>query len=251
VVGGVLVIAGAVVVGLATGLGPVSWGRLGVLLLAYLGAGIWAWRRRGDEAEAWLRTGGVMGSLLGVAGAVSLTAESLGVLRPPFNAFVPAAEMGTMVLLLGAAAAITLRQSHSVPRALLATLGSAVAGTSLICAYGFFLQLAVLQPRGLGSLGNTVESAVEHLLIVPIVAVLAWAVATTATLVQQASRPAIRFALAVLDVVLGMVGVRLLVVAASLVRAQRPPFVMAGMLLTATALACAPAVLRGFTAIRK
>jgi hypothetical protein len=38
-----------------------------------------------------------------------------------------------------------------------------------------------------------------------------------------------------------MVGVGLLVFAASLARAERPPFVMAGMLLTAAALACAPA----------
>jgi hypothetical protein len=250
VIGGVLVIAAAVVYGLGSEpdagrrLGAPQLGPLGVVLLAYLGAGVWAGRRRGVEAEASLRTGAVIGLLLGVAGTANLTLEYLGNLRPPWNAIVPASEMGVMVVLFGAAATLTLRRSRPVTLALLAAVWSAVVGTSLICAYGFLLQLAVLRPRGQGSLGNIVESATQHMMIAPIVAVVAGAVAIAATLLHRSSRPGARLALALLDVVQGTVGVGLLVFAASLGRAERPPFVMAGMLLTAAALACAPAWLR-------
>jgi hypothetical protein len=47
-----------------------------------------------------------------------------------------------------------------------------------------------------------------------------------------------------LNVVQAAAGIGLLAFAASLARADRPPFVMGGMLLTAAALACAPAMLR-------
>ncbi|HEY0512469.1 MAG TPA: hypothetical protein VGH73_11225 [Thermoanaerobaculia bacterium] len=250
VIGGVLVVVAAVGVGLWSGPGAAGrpgvsqLGPLGVLLLAYLGAGVWAWKRRGVEVEASLRTGAVMGILLGIAGTANLTLEYLGNLRPPFNAIVPASEMGIMVLLFGAAASLTLRRSRPVTLALLAAVWSAVVGTSLICAYAFLLQLAVLQPQGIGSLGNIVDSAAQHMAIAPIVAVVAGAVAIAATLLHRSSRPRARLALALLDVVQGAVGIGLLVFAASLVRAERPPFVMGGMLLTAAALACAPAVLR-------
>jgi hypothetical protein len=250
VVGGVLVIVAAVVYGLgsdpgaARQLGVPQLGLLGVVLLAYLGAGIWAWKRRGVETETSLRTGGVVGILLGVAGAASLTLEYLGNLRPPFNAIVPAGEMGIMVLLFGAAATLTLRRSRPVALALLAAVWSAVVGTSLICAYGFLLHLAVLRPRGQGSLGNIVDSATQHMVIAPIVAVVAGTVAIAAALLQRSLRPRARLALALWDVVQGAAGIGLLAFATSLVRAERPPFVMAGMLLTAAALAGAPAVLR-------
>jgi hypothetical protein len=250
VVGGVLVIATAAIVGLGSssaaagrpGVAPL--GLLGSLLLVYLGAGIWAWRARGSEVQASLRTGAVMGILLGVAGAANLTLEYLGHLRPPFNAIVPASEMGVMVLLFGAAATVTLRRSRRVTLALLAAVWSAVVGTSLICAYGFLLQLAVLQPRGVESLGNIVDSASQHMAISPIVAVLAGTVAIVATYLHRSSRPRVRLALALWDVVQGAIGIGLLVFAASLARAERPPFVMSGMLLTAAALAGAPALLR-------
>jgi hypothetical protein len=250
VIGGVLAISAAVVYGLGSDpdagrrLGAPQLGLLGIVLLAYLGAAVWAWRLREVEAEAALRTGAVMGLLLGAAGTANLTLEYLGNLRPPWNAIVPAGEMGIMVVLFGAAATLTLRRSRPATLALLAALWCAVVGTSLICAYGFLLQLAVLRPRGIGSLGNIVESATQHMVIAPIVAVVAGAVAIAATLLHRSSRPGARLALALLDVVQGMVGVGLLVFAASLARAERPPFVMAGMLLTAAALACAPAWLR-------
>lgn len=250
VIGGVLVIAAAVVYGLGSEpdagrrLGMPQLGLLGVVLLTYLGAGVWAWRLREVEAEAALRTGAVMGLLLGVAGTANLTLEYLGNLRPPWNAIVPASEMGIMVALFGAAATLTLRRSRPVTLALLAAVWCAVVGTTLICAYGFLLQLAVLRPRGQGSLGNIVESATQHMVIAPVVAIVAGAVAIAATLLHRSSRPGARLALALLDVVQGTVGVGLLVFAASLARAERPPFVMAGMLLTAAALACGPAWLR-------
>jgi hypothetical protein len=250
VIGGVLVIAATVVYGLGSDpdagrqLGAQQLGPLGVVLLAYLGAAVWAWRLRKVEATASLRTGAVMGILLGVAGTANLTLEYLGNLRPPWNAIVPASEMGIMVVLFGAAATLTLRRSRPVTLALLAALWCAVVGTTLICAYGFLLQLAVLRPRGQGSLGNIVESATQHMVIAPVVAIVAGAVAIAATLLHRSSRPGARLALALLDVVQGMVGVGLLVFAASLARAERPPFVMTGMLLTAAALACAPAWLR-------
>jgi hypothetical protein len=69
-------------------------------------------------------------------------------------------------------------------------------------------------------------------------------VAIAATFRHRSSRPRARLALALVNVVQGTVGIGLLVFAASLARAERPPFVMAGMLLTAAALACAPAVFR-------
>jgi hypothetical protein len=219
-------------------------GSLGVLLLAYLGAGIWAWRARGIAVKSSLRTGAAFGLLFGVAGAVSLTLEYLGHLRPPFNTLVPVTEMGVMVVLFGAAAAVTLRRSGSWPLALLAAVWSALIGTTLICAHGFLLQRAVLQPRGLGSFENTVESAVEHLAIAPVVAVLGGTAAIAATLLHRRSGVRARLALALWDVVQGTVGIGLLVFAASLARAQRPPYVMGGMLLTAMALAGAPALLR-------
>lgn len=250
VVGGVLVVAAAVVYGLGSEpgairrLGVPRLGLLCVVLFAYLGAGVWAWKRRGAETEASLRTGAVMGILFGAVGAASLTLESLLPLRPPFAAIVPATEMGAMVVLFGATTTTALRRSCPVALALLAAVWSAVVGTSLICACGFLLQLAVLRPSGLGSLGNTVDSAIQHLVIAPVVAVMAGAVAIAATLLHRSSRPRARLALALLDVVQGTVGIGLLVFAASLARAERPPFVMAGMLLTAAALACAPAVLR-------
>lgn len=218
-------------------------GLLGVLVLAYLGAGIWASRARGSEVKASLRTGAAFGLLFGVAGAVSLTLEYLGHLRPPFNAIVTASEMGVMVVLFGAAATVTLRRSGSWPPALLAAVLSSLVGTSLICAYGFLLQWVVLQPRGVGSFENTLKSASEHMAISPIVAVLAGMVAIVATFLHRSSRPRVRLALALWDVVQGAVGISLLVFAASLVRPERPPYVMGGMLLTAIALAGAPALL--------
>ncbi len=176
-----------------------------------------------------------------MTGAASLTVESLADLPSPLNAIVPATEMGVMVVLFGAAATLTLRRSRSVTLALLAAVWSAVVGMSLVCAWGLLLQLAVLQSRGQGSLGNTVDSAIQHMVIAPIVAV-----AIAATLLHRSSRPRAKLALALLDIVLVTAGIGLLVFAASLERAERPPFVVAGMLLTAAALASAPAVLRSW-----
>jgi hypothetical protein len=217
---------------------------LGLLLLAYLGVGIWIWTIRGPEARGARRTGSLMGVLLGVIGAASLTAESLAGLRPPFNVLVPASEMAAMVVLFGAAATVTFRRSRRMALALSAAVWSAVLGTSLICAYGFLLQVTVLQQRGLGSLGNTAESAIEHLMIAPIVAVAATAVAIVATLLRTSSQPRVRLALALLDILALTGGVSLLVLAASLARPERPPFVLTGMLLAAAALAGAPALFR-------
>jgi hypothetical protein len=224
--------------GLATG------GALGIVSLAYLGAGLWAWRTRRPGVEIPLRVGAALGILFGLMGAASLSAEELAALRPPWNAVVPATEMAVMVVLFGAAAALTLWRSRSRALALLAAVWSAIVGMSLICAYGLALQLAILGPRGQESLENTLGNAVLHLVAGPIVAVAAGTAAIAAALLQRSSRPPVRLALALWDLVQAAAGIGLLIFASSLARPDRPPFVMAGMLLAATALACAPALLR-------
>jgi hypothetical protein len=250
VAGGALVIAAEAGYGLASDpeavrrFGAPQLALLGIVLLAYLGAGLWAWRSRRAGVEIPLRAGAALGILLGVIGAASLTAEELAGLRPPWNAVLPATEMAVMVILFGAAATLALRRSGSQALALLAALWSAAVGTSLICAYGLALQLAVLGPRGQGSLENTLGNAVLHLLIAPAVAVVAGAAGIAAALLQRSSRPPVRLALALWDLAQAAAGIGLLIFASSLARPDRPPFVMAGMLLTAAALACAPALLR-------
>ncbi len=217
---------------------------LGIAILAYLGAGLWAWRTPRPGVGAPLRIGAALGLLLGAAGAVNLTLEELAALRPPWNAILPATEMGLMVVLFGAAATLTLRRSLSRALALLAAVWTAVLGMSLICAYGVALQLAVLGPRGQGSLENTLDNAALHLVTAPVVAVMAGMAAIAAELLQRSLRSPFRRVLALWDLAQTAAGIGLLIFAASLARPDRPPFVMTGMLLTAAALACAPAVLR-------
>jgi hypothetical protein len=188
--------------------------------------------------------GGALGLLLGATEVTNLTLEELAGLRSPWNAIVPAAGMAVMVVLFGAAATLTLRRSRSWPLALLAAVWTALVGMSLTCAYGIALQRVVLGPRGQGSMENTLSNAVLHLVAGPVVALLAGTAAIAAAHLQRSLRPPLRLALALWDLVQVAAGIGLLVFAASLARPDRPPFVMAGMLLTAAALACAPAVLR-------
>lgn len=191
-----------------------------------------------------LAIGGALGLLLGATEVINLTLEELAGLRPPWNAIVPATGMAVMVVLFGAAATLTLRRSRSWRLALLAAVWTALVGMSLTCAYGIALQLVVLGPRGQGSMERTLSNAVLHLVAGPVVAAAAGTAAIAAALLQRALRPSLRLALALWDLVQASAGIGLLVFAASLARPDRPPFVMAGMLLTAAALACAPAVLR-------
>ena len=254
VIGGVLVIVAAVVYGLASDpdavhrLGASQLGLLGVALLVYLGAGIWAWKRRGVEPEAALGTGAGMGLLFGVAGVANLTLEYLGDLRPPFNAIVPATQMGVMVVLFGAAATLALRRSRPV--------ASRAPGSRLerrrrhVADLRLRFSAATGGPadhEASGSLGNTMDSAVQHHGdragrrghgggALAIAATLLAPISARPRVQARPGAPGTSFR--------WRPGCALLVFAASLARAQRPPFVMAGMLLTAAALACAPAVLR-------
>jgi hypothetical protein len=126
----------------------------------------------------------------------------------------------------------------------------------LTCAYGFLLNLAAIESLSRTFVAaaarvpdarvivveNTLNSASMHMLVAPIVAGSVASVAILASLISRSLGRRAVLMLALVELGLFILGVVALVFAASLERAQRPPYVMRGMLAAALALACFPAL---------
>ena len=228
------------------------------VLLVYLVCGWWARSRRDVQVEASLRIGAAVGMALGLVGAVNITVENFVTLPGALAAIVPATAMAVMVIAFALAASLSLRRSGSIALALLASVWSSVVGMVLTCAYGFLLNLAAIESLSRTFVAaaaragvrdarvivveNTLSSASMHLLVGPILAGSVGSVAILAALMSRSLGRRAAFMLALIELGLFVLGVVALVFAASLDRAQRPPFVMSGMLAAALALACFPAL---------
>jgi hypothetical protein len=228
------------------------------VLLVYLALGWWARSTRDVQVEASLRIGAAVGMFLGVVGAVNITVENFVTLPGALSAIVPASSMAIMIIAFALAASLSLRRSGSNALALLASVWSSVVAMVLTCAYGFLLNLAAIESLSRAFVvdaaragvrdarvivvENTLSSASMHMLVGPIVAASVGSVAILATLISRSLGRRAMFMLALIELGLFILGVVALVFAASLERAQRPPYVMTGMLVAALALACFPAL---------
>ena len=264
VVGGALLIAAAA--GYAVRKYPDAVSRAGgaqialfcFVLLVYLACGWWARSSRDVQVEASLRIGAAVGMALGVVGAANITVENFVTLLGSLAAIVPATSMAVMVSAFALAASLSLRRSGSNALALLASVWSSVVAMVLTCAYGFVLNLAAIESLSRAFVAdaarvgvrdarvivveNTLSSASMHMLVAPIVAGSVGSVAILAAVISRSLGRRAVFMLALIEIGLFILGVVALVFAASLERAQRPPYVMSGMLAAALALACFPAL---------
>jgi hypothetical protein len=228
------------------------------VLLVYLVCGWWARSNRDVQVEASLRIGAAVGMAFGVVGAINITVENFVTLPGALAAIVPATSMAIMIIAFALAASLSLRRSGSIALALLASVWSSVVGMVLTCAYGFLLNLAAIESLSRTFVAaaaragvrdarvivveNTLSSASMHMLVGPIVAGSVGSVAILAALIGRSLGRRAVFIVALIELGLFILGVVALVFAASLERAQRPPYVMSGMLAAALALACFPAL---------
>jgi hypothetical protein len=220
--------------------GGVQVALLCLAVLAYLVGGWWARSIRDARAKASLGIGAAIDMLLGLIGAVNITVENFVSLPGPLAAIVPATAMAFMVIAFALGAILAMRRSGSIALALLASIWAAVVGMVITCAYGFVLNLATIASSLV--VANTISSASTHMLVAPVVALSVGTVAILAARISWSLGRRATFMLALIELALFVLGVTALVFAASLQRQERPPFVMSGMLATALALTCLPAL---------
>lgn len=220
---------------------------LSIVGVAYVAAGLSCFRfRPGPWLPAWVIPAG-----LGLA-ALELTnicLEQFIGLPSPANAVVPASMMALMVLSASAAAVVASAGSTLFRGTISAVI---VLGLGILLSVSVVLVFVTLraasQPNMVPLLALTCENATMHLTLPLLVAAVAGSAAAAISGATSGYQLRASVFISVGGIPLLVTGISLLVRAASLARAERPPLVMPGVALAALGLVLLPCILgRGAT----
>ena len=212
--------------------------------------------------DAW-SVGARVGGMLVLVEIVNLTLEHR-VGDPGVSAIRGIGAWSAIFLAFGTAGALAV-QSHggSSPSALghamlasawsgmIAALGAVVAGVVLAVAFTPWMigilvpTAAAADPASAGAVvvRHTLDAAAQHLLLMPVVAVVFGLIGGGASLLLSTASRTVASALAGGELALVLTGIVALRQVGALPRAARPPFVMGGLSALGVALACAYPVL--------
>ena len=235
----------------------------GAALLACLVTSRYGARLSSAAGRHALRNGAGAGVMLGAAALLGHTLEVFATLRPPIPAVLGVGMWGLMFLVLGANSAETYRREESMALAILSSVWGALisAVTTVVFAFlvgllfmarmqqvlaGAFALSGLTDGRAL-VIRNMLEGASSHLLIAPVVALVAGSASVTLSVLLKSVGRRGAAALAACALAVLVAGVISLRVASSLERSARPPFVMLGLLGLLVALTSASPL---FAAIR-
>ena len=216
---------------------------LALVSIAYVAVGLWGlrWPARGGWLPPWAVPAGVA---LGGLEFTNIYLEQFVGLPSPANAVVPASMMA-LIVLAASTAAVVASASY--------TLFRGIATAIVVVGVGMLLSVAVVllfvavraasHPRMVPLLKLTCENATMHLTLPLLVAAIVGSAA--AAISVSASRYQLRIAalISLAGIAVLAAGIRLLVLAASLPRPQRPSVVIPGMALSTLGLVLLPCVI--------
>lgn len=223
--------------------GLVEGRALALVSVAYIAVGLWSFHSpaRRDWFPTWAIPTGV-----GLAGLefTNICLEQFIGLPSPANAVVPASMMALLVL-AASTAAVVASASDTLFRGILSAV--MVVGIGMLLAVSAVLVFVgvrtAAQPNMVALLELTCENATMHLTLpLPLAAIVGSAAAAISA---GASRYRLRTSalISLAGIAIFSAGVRLLVLAASLPRGERPPLVMPGMALSTLGLVFLPCIL--------
>jgi hypothetical protein len=233
-------------------------------LLAYAALAVLARRSLSSSLKLALAQGAVVGCLLGIIALVNLLLEHFAPLGPRFGAALGVGMWGAMFLAFGGVGSATYGKVGSVALAAVSSVWSAIVSTVITVICGFLLNL-LLMPRmqqilapafaqsGMNDpeafvIRNTLNAASSHLLIAPLVALFFGFAGGLACSIIGTVRRSLVIAAAASALPLIIAGLFSIRFASMIPRAERPPFIMFGLLALGVALSCAHPVV---TAIRR
>ena len=202
--------------------------------VAYIAAGLLTFRFA--IVPPWVLPAGLALAALEIT---NISLEQFIKLPSPANAIVPASMMALLVLFASTSAVIGARRG--AVRGVMSAVMVLALGMSMSVAAAllFAERVATADPQGLSRL--MLANAAQHLTAAPVVALIVGFLA--AALAAEATRHRASMLISLAGVPLLVIGIALLVHAASLPRSHRPAFVMPGMAISAIALICAPCFL--------
>ena len=235
----------------------------GGALLVYVIAAQWIKRLSSDHAQSALRCGAGFGVVLGGVAIVGHTLEVFAALQPPMPAILGVGTWGVMFLLLGLASAEVYRRRESLALGIASSIWGAIISASATVVFAFVVGLlfmprmqrvltgafavsGMIAPRSF-VIRNMLEGASTHLLVAPLVAVLAGLSSGAVSSMLKSIRRPTAVALAICSTLILIGGVTALRFASSLERSARPPFVTLGLVSLGLSLTSAGPV---FAAIR-
>lgn len=230
--------------------------------MVYFAVGIWA-GRASPRIQAVLAAGTVVGLSIAAIGVLYHIVEITTAVPPSVGAVIGGGMWGAMFLAYGLTCSITMMKDKSIALGILSSVwcGMVYAGALVASALAIGFVFMAHMERILAPLYETsgmhdsqsfvvrnhMGIAGEHLLLVPLVAVLVGVVSGVACRLFASIKRQAALAVAIVAVLVFGAAIASLRVASFLERHQRPPFVAFGLIGLAVTLASAPAL---FTAIR-
>jgi hypothetical protein len=214
-----------------------------IIAVIYIAAGTWVSRSADSPRSQILAAGGGAGIALAAIEVANLLSEQFANLSAGARAIVPASTMGLMIVAFATAATSAFYIVRSAAFAIVNAIWAAFVAMSLTCATGICIILfaSVNSSDAAAVAANLITNASTHMLVAPFVAAATGAIAYGAALALAEIKSRLAAGLLLgLDGALLFGGVAFLVLAASLARSSRPPFVMSGMLAAGLSLAIAP-----------
>ena len=223
------------------------------LLSGYGAFSVWAWRQRSATVRYALGRGAQNGIVLGLVLIASHATEWFGLFESRPAALIRGAGSVLLMLsLLGAAGSAAWQRTRSGMLAVMAGLWCGTVAVLILLSFAFTLNLAfekhatvwlyeAFAASGMSDAGayvvrNSLESASEILIRIPIAAlVLSIAASLSSAWITKWRRSVAIFAASFMPLIF-LAGVASLWHADSLVRAARPPFIMAGLMMAGIAL---------------
>ena len=225
------------------GYGLVEGRALALVSVTYIAVGLWSFRlpaRRG-WFPLWVIPSGV--ALAGLEFTNICLEQFIG-LPSPANAVVPASMMALLVLAASTAAIVASAGDSLFRGIVFAVLVVGLGMLLSVSAVLLFVAIrAASQPNEVALLELTCENATMHLTLPLLIAAIVGSVAAAVS--ASASRYQLRTSafISLAGIAIFTVGVRILVLAASLPRVERAPLVMPGMALCTLGLVFLPCIL--------
>jgi hypothetical protein len=223
--------------------GWVSAGAASAALFTYAAASEWMRRTASVEVSGALTFGAKIGVLIGTFAVINHTAEVFFNFPAPIPAILGVTMWGLMFFAFGAASSATYHKTYSIVPSIIASVWSALVSSVATVLYGCVIGLAfmgrmeVVLSGGLAAGGidaeavirNIFDGAFAHLILAPVVAVVAGAAGVVAcSMLRLLARRTIVI-LAYVDVLILMTGLFAIRFASSLARTARPPFITFGL----------------------